>query len=54
MPHNDISYIDYWLSETCGLLTNKHYETALGNIEVLIEITKNLPDAYSVKLENIF
>jgi len=54
VPHNDISYIDYWLSEACGLLANRHYETALAKIEVLMEITKNLPDAYSVKLENIF
>lgn len=54
VPHNDISYIDYWLSEACGLLVNEKYDLALGKIEVLKEITKNLPDAYSVKLENIF
>ncbi len=54
VPHNDISYIDYWLSEACGLLYNAEYELALGKIEVLIEITKNLPDAYTVHLENIF
>lgn len=54
IPHNDISYVDYWLNETCGLLTYGNYELALGKIEVLKEITKNLPDAYSLKLENIF
>ncbi len=54
VPHNDISYIDYWLNEACGLLTYNNYELALGKIEVLKEITKNLPDAYSLKLENIF
>lgn len=54
IPHNDISYVDYWLSEACGLLYNKHYDLALGKIEVLKEITKNLPDAYNVRLENIF
>lgn len=54
IPHNDISYIDYWLNEACGLLYKEHYDLALGNIEVLIEITKALPDAYSLKLENIF
>lgn len=54
IPHNDISYVDYWLSEACGLIYEKQYPLALGKIEVLLEITKNLPDAYSVKLENIF
>lgn len=54
IPHNDISYIDYWLSEACGLIKNGHYDLALGKVEVLKEITKNLPDAYSLKFENIF
>lgn len=54
VPHNDISYVDYWLSEACGLLYNGEYELALGKIEVLKEITKNLPDAYGIRLENIF
>ncbi len=54
IPHNDISYLDYWLNEACGLIYNEKYDLALGKIEVLLEITKNLPDAYSLKLENIF
>ena len=44
LPHNDISYIDYWLSEACGLLYNDCYDLALGKIEVLQEIAKNLPE----------
>lgn len=54
LPHNDISYVDYWISEACGLLYNEEYELALGKIEVLKEITKNLPDGYSFMFENIF
>lgn len=54
VPHNDISYVDYWLSEACGLLYNGEYELALGKVEVLKEIAKNLPDAYKLRLENIF
>ncbi|MDE6373409.1 MAG: DUF4363 family protein [Clostridia bacterium] len=54
IPHNDVSYIDYWLSEACALIYNDEYDLALGKIEVLLEITKNLPDAYNVKLENVF
>ncbi|MBD5632621.1 MAG: DUF4363 family protein [Clostridia bacterium] len=54
VPHNDISYIDYWLNEACGLLQNGNYELALGKIEVLREISKALPDAYKLSYENIF
>lgn len=54
IPHNDISYVDYWLSEACGLIYEGEYELALGKIEVLKEIAKNLPDAYKVRFENIF
>ena len=54
VPHNDISYLDYWLSEACGLIYNEKYDLALGKIEVLLEITKNLPDSYTIRLENVF
>lgn len=54
IPHNDISYVDYWLSEACSLIYKSEYDLALGKVEVLLEITKNLPDAYVIKLENVF
>lgn len=54
VPHNDISYVDYWLSEACGLIYCNEYELALGKIEVLQEIAKNLPGGYAFKFENIF
>jgi hypothetical protein len=54
IPHNDISYIDYWLNEACALIYTENYELALGKIEVLKEIAKNLPDGYSVAFENVF
>ena len=54
IPHNDVSYVDYWLSETCGLIYNEEYNLALGNLEVLLEIAENLPKGYTLSLENIF
>ena len=54
LPHNDISYVDYWLSEACGLIYRGNYELALAKLEVLKEISKNLPGAYKLKFENIF
>lgn len=54
LPHNDIAYVDYWLNEACGLIYNERYELALGKLEVLKEIAANLPDSYTLKIENIF
>lgn len=54
LPHNDIAHIDYWLGEACGLIYTGDYDLALGKIEVLREITKNLPDSYTLKWENVF
>ena len=54
LPHNDISYIDYWLNEACSLIYTKNYDLALGKLEVLKEISLNLPHGYTLKLENIF
>ncbi len=53
IPHNDISYVDYWLNEACSLIYTENYELALGKCEVLREIAKALPDSYTVHLENI-
>lgn len=54
LPHNDISYVDYWLNEACGLIYEGNYQLALCKIEVLRDVAKNLPDGYTLKLENIF
>lgn len=54
LPHNDISYVDYWLSEACGLIYTQHFELALGKLEVLREIARNMPGSYRLKLENVF
>lgn len=54
LPHNDISYIDYWITEACGLIYNEQYDLALGKLEVLKEVAENLPDSYRITLENVF
>jgi hypothetical protein len=53
IPHNDISYVDYWLNEACALIYTGNYDLALGKVEVLKEIAKNLPNSYSINLENV-
>lgn len=54
VPHNDISYVDYWLNEACGLIYCGEYDLALGKLEVLREIIENMPGGYSFRLENVF
>ncbi|MCD8372337.1 MAG: DUF4363 family protein, partial [Clostridia bacterium] len=54
LPHNDISYIDYWLNEACSFIKTEKFDLALANLEVVMEITENLPDCYSIKFENVF
>lgn len=54
IPHNDIAQVDYYLSEACALIYKSDFTPALGKLEALLEISKTLPDAYRVRLENIF
>lgn len=54
LPHNDVSYIDYWLNEACSLIYTENYDLALGKLEVLKQISKNLPNGYTLKHANIF
>ena len=52
-PHNDISRIDYYMSETVRLIAEQNYSLALSKLEVLTHLTKCLPDTYLPALENI-
>lgn len=54
IPHNDVSRIDDYMSETVRLIGEKEYPYALANLEILIHLCSCLPDAYSPALENIF
>lgn len=54
IPHNDITRIDDYLSETVQLITEQNYELALPKLEILIHLCSCLPDTYRPALENIF
>ena len=53
VPHTDISYVDYWLSEGLSLIDTKQYGQALSKIEVLIDICRKIPSSYSFSVENV-
>ena len=54
IPHNDISRVDDYMSETVRLIAEQEYDLALAKLEILIHLTKCLPDTYKPAVENIF
>lgn len=54
IPHNEIKEIDLWLAESIKLVKNEKWEDALSKIEVLKELSEQIPKTFSVSIENIF
>lgn len=54
IPHNDITRVDDYLSETVRLVTEKEYTLALAKLEILLHLSQCLPDTYKPGLENVF
>ncbi len=53
IPHNEIKEIDLWLSESATLVRDKEWKDAVSKIEVLIELTEQIPKTFVLSLENI-
>lgn len=54
IPHNDISQIDYYLTEAGGFIREQHYDHALAKLEAVSHMAQSLPSSYSINLENVF
>jgi hypothetical protein len=54
IPHTEIKEIDLWLSETVTLVEDKEWKDAISKVEVLIELTEQIPKTFSLLPENIF
>ena len=54
IPHNEIKEVDLWLSESATLVRDKEWNDAISKIEVLIELSEQIPKTFSLTLENIF
>ena len=54
VPHTPLAEIDYQLDEAIGYLYVQDYEGAMPNIEVLLGLSENIPDSYTLSLGNIF
>ncbi|MDE5548502.1 MAG: DUF4363 family protein [Clostridia bacterium] len=53
IPHNYISNLDDYMSETVRLVGEKEYSLALAKLEILTHLTECLPDTFRARLENI-
>lgn len=53
IPHNDIKEIDLWLSESATLVRDEKWEDAISKIEVLIELSEQIPKTFAISFENI-
>ena len=53
LPHSAIQEIDLQLSEAIGYLYQENYEDSLAKIEVLVSLSRLVPDSYTLKWKNI-
>lgn len=53
IPHTEIKEVDLWLAESVKLVKNKKWDDALSKIEVLKELSEQIPKSFLIRLENI-
>lgn len=53
IPHTEIKEIDLWLAEAVTLVRDKEWEDAISKIEVLKELTEQIPKTFTIRWENI-
>ena len=53
IPHTEIKEIDLWLSEAVTLVRDKEWADAISKIEVLIELTEQIPKTFEISFQNI-
>lgn len=54
IPHNDIKEIDLWVSETVVYLKQGNFKEASAKLEVIGNLSQQIPRTFSLKLENLF
>ena len=54
LPHNEIKEVDLWIAESVTLVRDKEWQDALSKLEVLRELSEQIPKSFKVSLSNIF
>lgn len=53
IPHNDVARIDDYMSEAVRLVGEREFSLARAKLEIILHLTKCLPDTYRPAIENI-
>ncbi len=53
IPHNEIKEVDLWLSESATLVRDREWSDAISKIEVLKELTEQIPKTFKLSWENL-
>ncbi len=53
IPHNEIKEVDLWLAESATLVRDEEWSDAISKIEVLIELSEQIPKTFKPSLENV-
>lgn len=54
IPHTEIKEVDLWLAEAVTLVEDKEWPDAISKIEVLIELSEQIPQTFTLSFQNIF
>ena len=54
IPHTEIKEVDLWIAETATLVRDKQWEDAISKMEVLIELSEQIPQTFKIRFSNIF
>lgn len=54
IPHNDIKEVELWIAEACTLVEYKEFKDALSKIDVVIELSEQIPKMYILAPQNLF
>ena len=53
IPHNEIKEFDLWIAEAVTLVRDKEWKDAISKIEVLKELSEQIPKTFMISWENI-
>ncbi len=53
IPHNEIKEIDLWVAEAVTLVRDKEWSDAISKIEVLKELSEQIPKTFALSWENV-
>lgn len=53
IPHNEIKEMELWLAETIMLVRDEKWTDAVSKIEVLKELSEQIPKTFVISWENI-